>query len=65
MMWNWLAAGLSAEATLVLYDGSPFYPDASRLFDLIDEKQITLFGVSAKFIDSVSSTGLRLLKVMN
>lgn len=59
MMWNWLAAGLSAEATLVLYDGSPFYPDASRLFDLIDEKQITLFGVSAKFIDSVSSTGLR------
>ncbi|CAI8380538.1 MAG: Acetyl-coenzyme A synthetase [Acidimicrobiales bacterium AG-410-I20] len=59
MMWNWLAAGLSAEATLVLYDGSPFYPDASRLFDLIDETQITLFGVSAKFIDSVSSAGLR------
>ena len=59
MMWNWLAAGLAAEATLVLYDGSPFYPDGSRLFDLIEEARITLLGVSAKFIDSVSSAGLR------
>ncbi|MET0094400.1 MAG: AMP-binding protein, partial [Sedimenticola sp.] len=27
MMWNWLVSGLAAEATLLLYDGSPFHPD--------------------------------------
>ena len=59
MMWNWLAAGLAAEATLIVFDGSPFYPDGSRLFDLVDQNGITLLGVSAKFIDSVSSAGLR------
>ena len=59
MMWNWLAAGLAAEATLIVFDGSPFYPDGSQLFDLVDQNGITLLGVSAKFIDSVSSAGLR------
>ena len=59
MMWNWLAAGLAAEATLIVFDGSPFYPDGSQLFDLVDQNGITLLGVSAKFIDSVSSVGLR------
>ena len=59
MMWNRLAAGLAAEATLIVFDGSPFYPDGSRLFDLVDQNGITLLGVSAKFIDSVSSADLR------
>ena len=65
MMWNWLAAGLAAEATLILYDGSPFYPDGSRLFDLIEKTRVTLLGVSAKFIDSVSSAGLRPIETHN
>ena len=59
MMWNWLASGLAAGATLVLYDGSPFHPDGTRLFDLVDDCDVTLFGVSAKFIDSVAKAGLR------
>jgi len=59
MMWNWLAAGLAAGATLVLYDGSPFHPDGTRLFDLVDEVGVSLMGVSAKFIDSVAKAGLR------
>ncbi len=59
MMWNWLASGLAAGASLVLYDGSPFHPGPSRLFDLADEHAITLFGVSAKFVDSVATAGLR------
>ncbi|MEZ5475984.1 MAG: hypothetical protein R3E95_00290 [Thiolinea sp.] len=33
MMWNWLASGLASGATLVLYDGSPFYPDGNVLWD--------------------------------
>ncbi len=36
MMWNWLASGLSAGATLLLYDGSPFYPSGKVLFDYAD-----------------------------
>jgi len=59
MMWNWLASGLAAGASLVLYDGSPFHPNGNRLFDLVDEYDLTLLGVSAKFIDSVAAADLR------
>jgi acetoacetyl-CoA synthetase len=58
MMWNWLVCTLAAEATLVLYDGSPFHPNPNVLFDYADEVGITLFGTSAKFIDACSKVGL-------
>ena len=57
MMWNWLVTALAAEATLILYDGAPTYPDANVLFDLADETGITLFGTSAKFIDALAKSG--------
>ena len=59
MMWNWLITALASDATLVLYDGSPFFPDSRRLFDLADATGMTLFGTSAKFIDAVRKSGLR------
>jgi acetoacetyl-CoA synthetase len=59
MMWNWLVSALASEATLVLYDGSPFFPDGRRLFDLADRHGVTLFGTSAKFIDAVNKADLR------
>lgn len=59
MMWNWLASGLAAGATLVLYDGSPFHPDGNRLFDLADRTDTTLFGTSAKFIEALGKSDLR------
>ncbi len=52
MMWNWLAAALAAEATLLLYDGSPFHPSGNILFDFADAERMTVFGTSAKFIDA-------------
>lgn len=58
MMWNWLVSALATGATLVLYDGSPFFPDGNRLFDLADRYDVTLFGTSAKFIDAVHKAGL-------
>ena len=58
MMWNWLATGLAAEATLVLFDGSPFHPDERALFDLADAERVTVFGTSAKFLDAVRKSGL-------
>ncbi len=59
MMWNWLASGLAAGATLILYDGSPFHPSPGALFDMIDAERITVFGTSAKFLDAVRKEGLR------
>ena len=59
MMWNWLVSGLAAGATLLLYDGSPFFPDERALFDFAAEEKMTIFGTSAKYIDAVKKTGLR------
>ncbi len=59
MMWNWLVTALASQATLVLYDGSPVHPVATRLFDLAASAGVTLFGVSARFIDAVRQAGLR------
>jgi acetoacetyl-CoA synthetase len=58
MMWNWLVTVLASEATIVLYDGSPVFPDGNRLFDLADRAGITLFGTSAKYLDAVRKAGL-------
>jgi len=52
MMWNWLVSGLAVEATLICYDGNPFYPKQDILLDLIDEENISVFGTSAKYIDA-------------
>jgi acetoacetyl-CoA synthetase len=54
MMWNWLASGLASGATLILYDGSPFHPGSSALFDLAAQERVTIFGTSAKFLDSAA-----------
>lgn len=53
MMWNWLVSGLASGATLLLYDGAPFHPDGNILFDYADAEGMTLFGTSAKYIDSL------------
>ncbi len=58
MMWNWMVTGLASGATLLLYDGSPFYPDGNVLFDLADELGMNVFGTSAKYIDAVKKAGL-------
>ncbi len=52
MMWNWLVSGLAAGATLLLFDGSPFYPSGNILFDYAEQERCTVFGTSAKFIDA-------------
>ena len=59
MMWNWLATGLATGATLLLYDGSPFYPGPNILFDFADDERMTVFGTSAKYIDALNKAGAR------
>jgi acetoacetyl-CoA synthetase len=58
MMWNWLVSVLASEATLLLYDGSPFHPEPQVLFDLADAEGMTLFGTSAKYLDAARKAGL-------
>ncbi len=58
MMWNWLVTALASEATLVLFDGSPFHPAPTVLFDLADAAGVTLFGTSAKYLASIQKAGL-------
>ena len=59
MMWNWLVSALASEATLLLYDGSPFHPDGNVLFDYADAEAMTLFGTSAKYLDALAKQGYR------
>ncbi len=54
MMWNWMVSGLLCGAKLVLYDGNPFYPDASRLLKLWSDERVSVAGVSAKLIEGLN-----------
>jgi acetoacetyl-CoA synthetase len=53
MMWQWLVGALASEATLLLYDGSPFSPNMNIIFDYLDSERASFFGTSAKYIDSL------------
>jgi len=57
MMWNWLVSGLAAGATLMLYDGSPFHPSGTVLWDFARDEDFTFFGTSAKYIDALAKQG--------
>jgi acetoacetyl-CoA synthetase len=59
MMWNWLISALAVEATLLLYDGSPFYPDGNVLWDFTTKHNNVLFGTSAKYIDALKKNDVR------
>ena len=57
MMWNWLVSNLAIGSTVILYDGSPFYPDSNAMWAMAEELGITVFGTSAKFIAASESSG--------
>jgi acetoacetyl-CoA synthetase len=59
MMWNYLVGGLLVGATLVLYDGSPGYPDLDTLWAVAERHGVTLFGVSAPYLQSCQKADLR------
>lgn len=58
MMWNWMVSALALGTPLTLYDGSPLFPDASRLFQIIEEESVSVFGTSAQFISTVEKEGI-------
>jgi len=59
MMWNWLTSSLAVGATLVLYDGFPFHPDAGALWKMAQDERITLFGTSAGYIAALMNSGVK------
>lgn len=58
MMWNMLIGGLLTGCTIVLYDGSPGYPNLEAMWDLADELDMTFFGTSAAYISNCMNNGL-------
>ncbi len=62
MMWNWLVGALSSGATILLFDGFPMYKKDDLLFEFAAEEKITLFGISAKYIDTLNNKKVFLKK---
>ena len=59
MMWHWLISSLAVGATIVLYEGNPFYPQKNTLFNLIDELGISVFGCGAKILEAAEKFGVK------
>jgi acetoacetyl-CoA synthetase len=59
MMWNWLLSSLGVGATVVLYDGNPNHPDAGAMWRMAQEEKISIFGLSASYVNFLRSEGIR------
>jgi len=55
MMWNWLVGGLATGSSIFLFDGAPVYPTIDVLLKYCQDKEINLFGVSAKYLDHLKN----------
>ncbi len=53
MMWNWLVSTLASKASIVLFDGSPMFKSPDLLLKIAQREKITLFGISAKYVDAL------------
>ena len=58
MMWNWLVSALATKASIVLFEGFPMFKRDDLLIKIADEEKITLFGVSAKYIDALNKSNI-------
>ncbi len=57
MMWNWMVSGLTLGLKLVLYDGSPMFPNQARIWSMVDQERITALGISPKYLASLEQSG--------
>jgi acetoacetyl-CoA synthetase len=58
MMWNLLMGALLIGTTVLLYDGSPSYPDMNALWQYAEKSGMTFFGTSAGFILACMKAGI-------
>ena len=54
MMWNWMVSALASGVTIVCVDGNVLHPGPERLWDLVDEHQVDMLGVGAKYLDALA-----------
>jgi len=59
MMWNWLVSGLASGATLILFDGSPFFDNGRVLWSMAEAEKVTVFGTSAKYLAALEKAAVR------
>ena len=59
MMWNWMVSGLAAGATLILFDGSPFFNNGRVLWEMAEAEGVTIFGTSAKYLAALEKAAVR------
>ena len=59
-MWNWLLTFLASKASIVLFDGFPMYKKKDLLFKIANKEKITLFGISAKYIDQLRKLNVKI-----
>ncbi len=62
MMWNWLITFLASKASIVLFDGFPMHKRNDLLFKLATKEKISLFGISAKYIDQLKKLNVNIKK---
>jgi len=62
MMWNWLISSVASQATIILYDGSPFFPEKDSLIKIADTEALDIFGISAKYIDALRNENIKINK---
>ncbi|MBM7090370.1 acetoacetate--CoA ligase [Streptomyces sp. SID9913] len=58
MMWNFLVSGLLTGTTIVLYDGSPGYPDTAAQWRIAERTGATLYGTSAAYVMACRKAGV-------
>ncbi|WP_338776325.1 acetoacetate--CoA ligase [Streptomyces sp. DG1A-41] len=58
MMWNFLVSGLLTGTTIVLYDGSPGYPDTGAQWRIAERAKATLYGTSAAYVMACRKAGV-------
>ncbi len=59
MMWNWLVTALASKASILLFDGFPMYKSPELLLKIANKEKVTLFGISAKYIDQLIKQNVR------
>ena len=59
VMWNWLVSSLTQGASIILYDGSPFFPDETTLFKLVKDENTSIWGTSPRYLATIEKAGIR------
>ncbi|KIK09982.1 hypothetical protein K443DRAFT_127349 [Laccaria amethystina LaAM-08-1] len=58
MMWTFMLTGLACGSRVILYDGSPFYPDLKAYLQFINDQGVSILGTSPRFLAEIQGKGI-------